>query len=107
MVDDRCGRYVVIWQDAEGAIGLNGVSQLAGITSPDARFELLDELARQFAQTDVLRESVGEQGDVLGPFAERRHTHADDGEAVEQILTKATRASLFAKVAVRRRDQTD
>ncbi len=38
------------------------------------------------------------------PLAERRHAHADDGEAVVEVVAEAALVDLALEVAVRRRD---
>ena len=55
---------------------------------------------------DFLQEILGEQPDVLGALAERRDVHADDIQAVEQIVAEGALGHLFFQVAVRCADDS-
>ena len=50
---------------------------------------------------ELLEEVPGQEGDVLAPFAKRRHVYGQDVQTVEEVLSKASRGHLLLQLPVR------
>ncbi len=73
--------------------------------------QLGEDLGREqvdlFGHLEAGEKTPDEKGQVLEPLAQRRHVHADDGEAEVEVLAKTPAVHLALEVPVRRRDDAD
>src|SRR5690606_34091195 len=98
---------------AEDHRALDGVLELADVAGPAPGLQGLHGLGREAVERlAVLRavpdeEVLGEQRDVAVALAQRRQVHADDVQAVEEVLPEAARLDLLLDVAVARGDDAD
>src|SRR5262245_3029181 len=92
---------------------LDGVFELADIAGPAIADEKVIHRRGQrlhvllIPLTKLLQEVIAQQGDVLRPLAERRHTQGDRIDAEIQVLPQAPFAQRHVEIDVRRADQPE
>ena len=92
---------------------LDRVLELADVAGPGEAGEAMEErlLEVHRGRPEPLREPgeevAGEDGDVLGPLAQRRDAEVDDVEPVEQVLAEPPGPDLLREVAVGRGEDAD
>ena len=97
----------------DGHDALDDVLELADVARPGIALEQADDVGREPLRllahlVAVFLEEVGdEDGDVLDPFAERRHVDGDDVQAVEELLAELPLGDPLLEVQVRRGDDAD
>src|SRR5688572_23113034 len=88
---------------------LQHVAKLTDVAWPFVGSELgqgcLGEMKRGRASTTEDR--LGEEWEIVEPFAEWRNTHKDDREAEVEVLSKVSGGHGFGQITCRRRDDAD
>src|SRR5690606_38715336 len=106
----RGQRHALGGRLAEQQAALDDVLQLAHVARPVVTVEAVEGIERQgrlrqaHVRSQCRHEVPHQQRQVLDPFTQRRYSHADDVEPVEQVLAEQPLLDALFKVAIGGRD---